>query len=48
MGCLVADAVTFDIKHPRNAGIEVSSVLARHIRIRFPNLGDANEGNDDE
>ncbi|MBX3594454.1 hypothetical protein [Sphingomonas sp.] len=36
---LMADALIFDRKHPRNGGVEVTAVLARHIRIRFPNIG---------
>jgi hypothetical protein len=37
---LMADAMTFDLKHPKNGGIEVTAVLARHIRVHFPNLED--------
>lgn len=40
IAALMADALTFDIRHPRNGGVEITKVLARHIRIRFPNLGD--------
>lgn len=36
---LMADALTFDMKHPRNFGVKVVEILAFHIRIRFPNLG---------
>ncbi len=36
---LMADALTFDMKNPRNLGVEVTKVLARTVRIRFPNLG---------
>ena len=37
---LMADAMTFDLKHPNNGGIEVTAVLARHLRVRFPDLED--------
>lgn len=37
---LMADAMTFDLKHPVNGGVEVTAVLIRHLRLRFPNLND--------
>lgn len=37
---LMADAMTFDLKHPVNGGVEVTAVLVRHLRLRFPNLND--------
>lgn len=37
---LVADAMTFDIKHPKNGGVEVTAVIARHLRAHFPSLDD--------
>ena len=37
---LLADAMTFDLKNPNNGGIEVTAVLARYLRLHFPNLED--------
>ncbi|MEZ5709916.1 MAG: hypothetical protein R3E02_11075 [Blastomonas sp.] len=37
---LMADAMTFDLKHPVNGGVEVTAVLLRNLSLRFPNLND--------
>lgn len=35
---LMADAMQFDTRNPRNFGVEVAPVLAREIRNRCPNI----------
>ncbi|MEG8219635.1 hypothetical protein OSJ57_03225 [Sphingomonas sp. HH69] len=35
---LMADAMQFDTRNPRNFGVEVTPVLAREIRNRCPNI----------
>lgn len=37
---LLGDALAFDMKNPRNFGTEVTPILAREIRSRFPNVAD--------
>jgi len=40
MAALMAGALAFDMKRPRKGGVAVAAVLARRVRIRFPNTGD--------
>ena len=37
---LLADAATFDMKNPRNMGVQIAPVIARELRKRFPNIAD--------
>lgn len=37
---LLADAAIFDKKNPNNFGVEVAPVIARALRMRFPNIAD--------
>lgn len=37
---LLADAAAFDLKNPNNLGVEIAPVVARGLRLRFPNIAD--------
>ena len=35
---LRADAIAFDLAHPRNAGVFITPIVTRELKMRFPSL----------